>query len=91
MSEEWTKLLRRFEERLLHLESGRHEGPAHWKLFHLNNALNALEDDHPAAHMHLNEFDRAEAAKEFPELNADQPPSVEEIRSRFDMIAGGSL
>jgi hypothetical protein len=57
----------------------------------LYNALNALEDDHSAAELHLDEFDRAELAKEYPEIEADKVPTVEEIRSRFDMIAGGML
>jgi hypothetical protein len=91
MSEEWAKLLRRFEERLAHLEASLHEGPAHWKRFHLHKALNAMPDDHSTAHLHLDEFDRVEAAKEFPELEIDRPPSVDEIRSRFDMISGGAL
>ena len=29
--------------------------------------------------------------REFPELEADRVPTVEELRSRFDMIAGGML
>jgi len=91
MSEELTKLLRRFEERLARLEAGLHQGPSHWKLFHLHRALNALPDDHSTANLHLDEFDRVEAAKEFPELEIDKPPSIEEIRTRFDMIAGGAL
>jgi hypothetical protein len=41
--------------------------------------------------LHLDEFDRAELAREFPELEADRVPTVEELRSRFDMIAGGML
>ena len=91
MADEWTKLLRRFEERLARLESGVHAGPVHWKISHLHNALNALEGDRSAAELHLDEFDRAELAKEFPEMEADKVPTVEEIRSRFDMIAGGML
>ena len=91
MSNEVTKVLRRFEERLAHLESGVHAPPAHWKRFHLHNALEALKDDHAAADLHLDEFDRAELAREFPELEADRVPTVEELRSRFDMIAGGML
>ena len=91
MSDELAKLVRRFEERLVHLEAGAHEGLSHWKRFHLHNALNALEDDHSAAELHLDEFDRAELAKEYPEMEADKVPTVEEIRSRFDMIAGGML
>jgi hypothetical protein len=91
MSDELAKLVRRFEERLVHLEASAHEGLSHWKRLHLHNALNALEDDHSAAELHLDEFDRAELAKEYPEMEADKVPTVEEIRSRFDMIAGGML
>jgi hypothetical protein len=91
MSDELAKLVRRFEERLVDLEASAHEGLSHWKRFHLHNALNALEDDHSAAELHLDEFDRAELAKEYPEMEADKVPTVEEIRSRFDMIAGGML
>ena len=91
MSDELAKLVRRFEERLVHLEASAQEGLSHWKRFHLHNALNALEDDHSAAELHLDEFDRAELAKEYPEMEADKVPTVEEIRSRFDMIAGGML
>ena len=94
MSEELTKLLQRFEERLAHLEARGHEGPTHWKLFHLHKALNALEGDPTAANLHLDEFDRAdqeEIAREYPELEADKPPTVEEIRSRFATFAGGML
>jgi hypothetical protein len=43
MSDELAKLVRRFEERLVHLEASAHEGLSHWKRFHLHNALNALE------------------------------------------------
>lgn len=89
MSNELAKVLRRFEERLAHLESGIHAPPAYWKRFHLHNALDALKDDHAAADLHLDEFDRAELAREFPELDADRVPTVEELRARFDMIAGG--
>jgi hypothetical protein len=91
MSEERKKVLQRFQERLAHLESGALAGPAHWHIFHLHNALNALPDDHAAADLHLNEFDRADLAKEYPEMDADKAPTVSEIRSRFDMIAGGVL
>jgi len=79
------------EERLALLDSGVHAGPAYGKVFHLQNALNALQGDHSAAALHLDEFDRAELAKEFPEMEADKVPTVEEIRSRFDMVAGGML
>jgi hypothetical protein len=91
MSEERKKVLQRFQEKLAHLESGALAGPAHWHIFHLHNALNALPDDHAAADLHLNEFDRADLAKEYPEMDADKAPTVSEIRSRFDMIAGGVL
>lgn len=91
MAEERKKVLQRFEERLARLEALRHEKPARWKVFHLHNALNALENDHTAADLHLDEFDRHELEKEYPELEADHVPTVEEIRSRFDMIAGGLL
>jgi hypothetical protein len=91
MSDELAKVLRRFEERLVHLETSAQQGLSHWKRFHLHNALNALQDDHSAASLHLDEFDRAELAKEFPEMEADKVPTVEEIRTRFDMIAGGAL
>ena len=91
MSNELAKVLQRFEERLAHLESGVHAAPAHWKRFHLHKALEALKDDHAAADLHLDEFDRTELAREYPELEADRVPSVEELRSRFDMVAGGLL
>jgi hypothetical protein len=91
MSNELAKVLRRFEERLAHLESGIHAGPTHWKRFHLHNALDALKDDHAVANLHLDEFDRVELAREFPELEADRVPTVEELRARFDTIAGGML
>ena len=91
MSEERKKVLQRFEDRLARLEALRHEKPAPWHVFHLHNALNALENDHSAADLHLDEFDRHELEKEYPEMAADRVPTVEEIRSRFDMIAGGML
>ena len=91
MSDELAKLLRRFEERLVHLETSAEERLSHWKRFHLHNALNALEDDHSVANLHLDEFDRAELAKEYPELEADKVPTVDELRTRFDLIAGGAL
>lgn len=91
MSEERKKVVQRFRERLAHLESGALSGPAHWHLFHLHNALNALPDDYAAADLHLDEFDRADLAKEFPEMEADKAPTVSEIRSRFDLISGGTL
>ncbi len=91
MMEERKRVLQRLEERLAHLETLRHEKPARWQLFHLHNALNALEDDHNAADLHLDEFDRHELEKEYPELAADNVPSVDEVRSRFDLIAGSML
>lgn len=92
MANELAKVLQRFEERLAHLETEGHVGPVHWKVFYLHKALNALEEEeHSIADLHLDEFDRAEAAKEFPELEADKVPTVDEIRSRFDMIAGGMV
>ena len=91
MSEERKRVLQRFEDRLARLEALRHDKPALWQIFHLHNALNALEEDHNAADLHLDEFDRHELEKEYPELEADKVPTVEEIRSRFDMIAGGML
>ena len=89
--EERKRVVQRFEERLAQLEALRHEMPARWKLFHLHNALNVLEDDHNVADLHLNEFDEHELEKEYPELAADKVPTVEELRSRFDLIAGGML
>jgi hypothetical protein len=91
MSEERKRVFRRFEERLALLEALRHEKPAQRKVLHLHNALNALENDHGMADLHLDEFDRHELEKEYPELKADRVPTVEEIRSRFDMISGGIL
>ena len=91
MSEEKKKVLQRFEERLARLEALRHDKPARWQIFHLHNALNALPDDHSAADLHLDEFDRHDLAKEYPELEANHVPTVDEIRSRFDMVAGGML
>ena len=46
---------------------------------------------HPLARTAIDEFDRHDLAKEYPELEADKVPTVDEIRSRFDMIAGGML
>lgn len=89
MSEERAKVMRRFEERLARLEALRQEKPARWQIFHLHNALNALESDHSAADLHLDEFDRHELEKEYPELAADQTPSVDELRTRFAAFSGG--
>ena len=91
MSEERKRVMQRFEERLAHLEALHPEKPARWKVFHLHNALNALENDHGVADLHLDEFDQHELEKEYPELAADRVPTVEELRSRFDSIAGGVL
>jgi hypothetical protein len=85
------KVFQRFDDRLARLEALRHEMPARWQVFHLHNALNALEDDHGAADLHLDEFDRHELEKEYPELAADKVPTLEELRSRFDLMAGGML
>src|SRR5258707_13164683 len=84
MSEERKKVLQRFEDRLARLEALRHEMPARWQIFHLHNALNALPDDHDTAHLHLDEFDRHELAKEYPELEAHREQAVARITSRFD-------
>ena len=91
MSEERKKVMQRFEERLARLEALRHEMPARWQIFHLHNALNALPHDHGTADLHLDEFDRHDLAKEYPELAADKVPSVDEIRTRFASVAGGLL
>ncbi len=68
MSEARKKVLQRFEERLARLEALRHEMPARWQIFHLHNALSALPHDHDTADLHLDEFDRHDLAKEYPEL-----------------------
>jgi hypothetical protein len=91
MSEERRKVAQRFEDRLAQLEALRHEMPARWKVFHLHNALTALETDHEAADLHLDEFDRHQLEKEYPELEADKVPSVEDIRARFALLAGGMI
>ena len=94
MSEEKVGLLRRIEERLPHLEKGDDAGHARWKAYHLHKALNAVEDDHPTAHLHLDQFDREDweaAEEEYPELKADTPPSPEDIRSHFATFAGGMI
>lgn len=87
MSEERKKMIERFEDRLARLEALRHEKPARWQLFHLHNALDALENGDDAD-LHLDEFDRHELEREYPELEADRVPTVEEIRTRFSLIAG---
>lgn len=91
LATERKSVLQRFEERLAKIEEGIFHGPAHWHLFHLHRTLDVLENDHALADMHLDEYDRHALAKEFPELETDKIPTVEEIRSRFDMVSGGSL
>lgn len=91
MSNALADVLRRFEERLVRLESEAEAGVRHWKAVHLHKALGALPDDHLAADEHLDELDRAEMAREYPEMAQDHAPTVEEIRSRFSMIAGANL
>jgi hypothetical protein len=91
MSNALADVLRRFEERLVKLESEAEAGVRHWKAVHLHKALGALPDDHLAADEHLDELDRAEMAREYPEMAQDHAPTVEEIRSRFSMIAGANL
>lgn len=91
MSNALADVLRRFEERLVRLESEVEAGARHWKAAHLHKALEALPDDHVVADGHLDELDRAELARDNPELVEAQVPTIEEIRSRFGMIAGGNL
>jgi hypothetical protein len=91
MSDALVKVLRRFEERLVRLESEVEAGARHWKTVHLHKALAALPDNHLAAGLHLDELDRAELAREYPEIAEAQAPTVEEIRSRFGTIAGGMI
>jgi len=91
MSNELVKVLRRFEERLARLEAEVEAGARHWKAVHLHKALAVLPGDHAAADLHLEELDRAELAREYPEMAESQVPTVEEIRSRFSTIAGGTL
>lgn len=91
MSDALVKVLRRFEERLVRLESEVEAGARHWKAVHLHKALAALPDDHLTADQHLDELDRAELARDYPEMAQAQAPTVAEIRSRFGMIAGGML
>ena len=90
MSEQRQKLLQRFEDRLAALEALRHEKPARWQVLHLHNALDALENGNDAD-LHLDEFDRHQLEREYPELEADRVPSVEEIRARFSALAGGMV
>jgi hypothetical protein len=91
MSDALVKVLRRFEERLVRLESEVEAGARHWKTVHLHKALAALPDNHLAADLHLDELDRAELAREYPEIAEAQAPTVDEIRSRFATIAGGMI
>jgi hypothetical protein len=90
MTKSRKQTIERFEERLARLEALRQEMPARWQLFHLHNALDALENGDDAD-LHLDEFDRHVLEKEYPELEADRVPSVEEIRSRFSLIAGPAV
>jgi hypothetical protein len=89
MPENRQKTLQRFEERLARLEAMRQEKPARWQLLHLHNALGALENDRNDADLHLDEFDRHDLEREYPELEADRVPSVDEIRARYTVLAGG--
>ena len=88
MSEERKQRMQRFEDRLARLEALRHEMPARWQVFHLHNALDALENERDDADLHLDEFDKHALEQEYPELKADRVPTVEELRSRFDLLAG---
>jgi hypothetical protein len=85
------KTLRRFEDRLAALEALRHEKPARWQILHLHNALGALEDGRDDADLHLDALDQHALEREYPEFEADRVPSVDEIRTRFDLIAGGAI
>jgi hypothetical protein len=91
MSDALVKVLRRFEDRLAGLEGEVVAGAAHWKAVHLHKALSVLPDDHALAELHLDELDRVELAREYPEVAADQAPTVDEIRSRFNLIASRML
>jgi hypothetical protein len=86
MADDRQQTLKRFEDRLARLEALRQEKPARWQLFHLHNALGALEEDRNDADLHLDEFDRHELEREYPELEADHVPSVDEIRTRFSLL-----
>ena len=85
------EILQRFEDRLTRLEALRQEKPARWQLLHLHNALGALENDRNDADLHLDEFDRHELEREYPELEADHVPGVDEIRTRYNLLAGGAV
>jgi hypothetical protein len=91
MAQDRNKTLQRFEQRLAELEALRHEKPARWQLLHLHNALGALEDGRDDADLHLDEFDRHELEREYPELEADRVPGVDEIRARYNVLAGGMV
>jgi hypothetical protein len=88
MSQERKRTMERFEDRLGRLEALRHEMPARWQLLHLHGALDALENGRDNADLHLDEFDRHQLEKEYPELEADRVPTVDELRSRFNLISG---
>ena len=89
MSQQRQKAMQRFEDRLARLEALRQEKPARWQVLHLHNALGALEEGRDDADLHLDEFDKHELEREYPELEADHVPSVDEIRTRFSLLAGG--
>lgn len=91
MSEERKRVLQRLGDRLSRLEALRHEKPSRWHIFHLHNALSAWPEDHSAADLHLDEFDRHELGREYPELEADHVPTVDELRSRYASLAEGML
>ena len=90
MSEQRQKVITRFEERLAALEARHHEKPVRWLLHHLHNALDALESSNDVD-LHLDEFDRHQLEREYPELEADKVPSVDKIRARFTALAGGMV
>ena len=91
MSQQRQKAMQRFEDRLARLEALRQEKPARWQVLHLHNALGALEEGRDDADLHLDEFDKHELEREYPELEADHVPSVDEIRTRFSLLAGGRV
>ena len=79
MSQQRQKAMQRFEDRLARLEALRQEKPARWQVLHLHNALGALEEGRDDADLHLDEFDKHELEREYPELEVDHVPSVDEI------------
>jgi hypothetical protein len=91
MSQQRQKARQRFEGRFARLEALRQEKPARWQVLHLHNALGALEEGRDDADLHLNEFDKHELEREYPELEADHVPSVDEIWTRFSLLAGGRV